>query len=90
VHLRIPFDCARVSVNQDIRATMYENGFEKLIHMLTPSSRIGSKLCCLRSTPTETPSISENDFQRSVRTRLNTCNNVSGFQISYAPLSILG
>jgi hypothetical protein len=38
-----------------------EPGFQKL-----------SKLCCMRSTPTEMQSMNENDFECSAKTRLNT------------------
>jgi len=34
--------------------------------------RIGSKLCCMRSTPTETQSISEKDFECLASTGVNT------------------
>jgi hypothetical protein len=34
--------------------------------------RIGSKFCCIRSTPTEIRSISENDFESFASTGVNT------------------
>jgi len=60
------------SVGHSVMTTFAVTSVNSLLGQVSTCFRIGSELRCIRSTPTEMQSISENDFECFANTGVNT------------------